>query len=290
LILGESGTGKELIARAIHEHSARATHPFVAVDCGALTETILASELFGHVRGAFTGAVSDKKGVFEEAQGGTCFLDEIGNLNLNTQSKLLRVLQEHEIKRVGSTRPIKIDARVIAATNKNLDELVKRGEYRDDLFYRLNVVTLAVPPLRDRREDIPALARHFLRRYQPGSGKASISISREAMQRLTAYSWPGNVRELENVIERALVLSRECVIMPEDLPAEVRNRAGEKIPAMAQGEALVVSDLPSLDEVKRRYLHYVLSRCSGNMSRAAKTLNIDRRSLYRMLLRYKNES
>jgi DNA-binding NtrC family response regulator len=290
LIMGESGTGKELIARAIHEHSTRAGHSFVAVDCGALTETILASELFGHTRGAFTGAVSDKKGVFEEAQGGTCFLDEIGNLNLNTQSKLLRVLQEHEIKRVGSTKAIKIDARVIAATNKNLEELVKRGEYRDDLFYRLNVVTIRVPPLRERREDIPALARHFLRKYEPESGKKGVAISHEAMQRLTAYSWPGNVRELENVIERAIVLSREAVITPEDLPAEIRNRAGENTPAPTHNEALVVSDLPSLDEVKRRYLHYVLSRCSGNMSRAAKTLNIDRRSLYRMLLRYKNES
>ena len=290
LIMGESGTGKELIARAIHEHSTRAGHSFVAVDCGALTETILASELFGHTRGAFTGAVSDKKGVFEEAQGGTCFLDEIGNLNLNTQSKLLRVLQEHEIKRVGSTKAIKIDARVIAATNKNLEELVKRGEYRDDLFYRLNVVAIRVPPLRERREDIPALARHFLRKYEPESGKKGVAISHDAMQRLTAYSWPGNVRELENVIERAIVLSREAVITPEDLPAEIRNRAGENTPAPTHNEALVVSDLPSLDEVKRRYLHYVLSRCSGNMSRAAKTLNIDRRSLYRMLLRYKNES
>lgn len=290
LILGESGTGKELIARAIHEHSSRATHPFVAVDCGALTETILASELFGHTRGAFTGAIAEKKGVFEEAQDGTCFLDEIGNLNVNTQSKLLRVLQEHEIKRVGSTKAIKIDTRVIAATNRNLEDLVKRGEYRDDLFYRLNVVTIRVPPLRERREDIPALAKHFLRRYQTESGKSNVTASQEAMQRLTAYSWPGNVRELENVIERAVVLSRESVITPEDLPSEIRNRSSDNAPAAIQSEALVVSDLPSLDEVKRRYLHYVLTRCSGNMSRAAKTLNIDRRSLYRMLLRYKNES
>jgi DNA-binding NtrC family response regulator len=193
LILGESGTGKELIARAIHQHSPRANRPFVAVDCGALTETILESELFGHVRGAFTGALADKRGVFEEAQGGTCFLDEIGGISGNMQARLLRVLQEHEIRRVGGKDWIKVDVRVVAATNHNLPEAVRKGEFRQDLYYRLDVVAVHLPPLRERVQDIVLLARHFLQRYTQESGKSVSAISDKAMELLCAYRWPGNI-------------------------------------------------------------------------------------------------
>lgn len=288
LILGESGTGKEVIARAIHQHSPQALGPFVAVDCGALTETLLESELFGHARGAFTGAVMDKEGVFEEAAGGTCFLDEIGNISLNMQAKLLRVLQEHEVRRVGGKEWVKVDVRVLAATNQNLAELVKKGVFRQDLYYRLNVVTIQLPPLRERMKDIPALAHVFLKRYSLASGKSLTSISDEAMQMLLAYSWPGNIRELENVIEQAVVLSNQPMLMPEDLPVEVREGVNCKSsPDVSPDEQSFFSGTPSLEEVKRRYVLYALSRTHGNISQAAKILDIDRRSLYRILERYK---
>jgi DNA-binding NtrC family response regulator len=196
LILGESGTGKELIAQAIHQHSPRASRPFIAVDCGALTETLLESELFGHARGAFTGAVADKKGVFEEADGGTCFLDEIGDISPGMQAKLLRVLQEHEVRRVGGKDWLKVDVRVVAATNRNLAELVKKGTFRQDLYYRLDVVAIHLPPLRERVEDIPLLARYFLNHYSQESGKPVSAVSDKAMELLCAYSWPGNIRQL----------------------------------------------------------------------------------------------
>jgi DNA-binding NtrC family response regulator len=288
LILGESGTGKELIARAIHQHSPRARRPFVAVDCGVLTETLLESELFGHVRGAFTGAVMDKKGVFEEAQGGTCFLDEIGDITPNMQAKLLRVLQEHEVRRVGGKEWIKVDVRVVAATNRHLAELVRKRAFRHDLYYRLNVITILLPPLRERREDIPALAYRFLRRYSQENGKEVTAISDEAMELLRAYSWPGNIRELENTIERAVTLARQPMLMPEDLPAEVREGvASEWSPDLSLEEQSFFAGTPTLDEVDKRYIQYALSRTQGNLSRAAKILDIDRRSLYRMLERFK---
>jgi DNA-binding NtrC family response regulator len=287
LVLGESGTGKELIARAIHEHSPQAGKPFVAVDCGALTETLLASELFGHVRGAFTGAVVDKKGVFEEADGGTCFLDEIGNINIETQAKLLRVLQEHEVKRVGSQRSVKVDVRIIAATNKDLKALIRIGAFREDLYYRVKVVTIRLPPLRERRDDIPRLAEYFLRRYRSDNRKPVNSISDAAMDLLRNYAWPGNIRELENVIERAVVLSNQLVLTPEDLPAEIRYPHDWKECITTGDETFRLMDTPTLEEVKKRYLLHVLALSHGNVSRAAKTLNIDRRSLYRMLVRYK---
>jgi two-component system response regulator AtoC len=287
LIFGESGTGKELFARAIHQHSLRASCPFVAVDCGALTETLLASELFGHVRGAFTGAVTDKKGVFEEAEGGTCFLDEIGDIGPDMQSKLLRVLQEHEVRRVGVQKWIKVDVRIIAATNKDLGKLAKAGAYREDLYYRLNVISICLPPLRERREDIPALARHFLKGYGQANGKRVAAISDEAMELLCAYSWPGNIRELENTIEQALVLSNQSMLTPDDLPLAVRqNTPSGPARNRLDGEPFHFSDTPSLEEVKKRYVLHVLSHAQGNISRAAKMLNIDRRSLYRMLARY----
>jgi two-component system, NtrC family, response regulator AtoC len=288
LILGESGTGKELIARAIHQHSSRAAQPFVAVDCGALTETLLESELFGHVRGAFTGAVSNKKGVFEEAEGGTCFLDEINDINLNLQAKLLRVLQEHEVRRVGAPKSIKVDVRVVAATNKELQQLVSKGVLREDLYYRLKVVSIYLPPIRERPEDIPSLAEHFIRRYSHDAGKPVTSISNEAMKLLCGYPWPGNVRELENVIDRAVALSRQPTLTPEDLPVEVREgKASGFSRSTAQEEEFVFPGTPTVEEVKRRYVLHVLGLTQGNISRAAKIMDIDRRSLHRMLARYK---
>jgi len=290
LILGESGTGKELIARAVHEHSPQAGKPFVAVDCGALTETLLASELFGHVRGAFTGAVSDKKGVFEEADGGTCFLDEIGNINLETQAKLLRVLQEHEVKRVGSQRAVKVDVRIIAATNKDLKALLRSGAFREDLYYRIKVVTIRLPPLRERKDDIPRLAEYFLRRYRSDNRKPVNAISDEAMDLLRSYSWPGNIRELENVIERAVVLSNQPVLGPDDLPPEIRHPSDWKEYEALADKTFHIGDTPTLDVVKKRYILHVLALSQGNITRAAKMLNIDRRSLYRILDRYKARS
>jgi DNA-binding NtrC family response regulator len=290
LILGESGTGKELIARAIHQHSPRAGHPFVAVDCGALTETLLESELFGHVRGAFTGAVTDKKGVFEEADGGTCFLDEIGDISRNMQAKLLRVLQEHEVRRVGGKDWAKVDVRVVAATNQNLGELVRKGAFRQDLYYRLNVVAIHLPPLRERVEDIPVLVRYFLDRYSQESEKSVTAVADKTMELLCAYSWPGNIRELENTIEQAVALSSQQILTPEELPLEVRDRVDAKsFQNLSQDEQFLFPDTPSLEEVKKRYVLHVLSRNQGNVSRTAKILNIDRRSLYRMLARYKIE-
>lgn len=288
LILGESGTGKELTARAIHQHSPRARRPFVAVDCGVLTETLLESELFGHVRGAFTGAVTDKKGVFEEAQGGTCFLDEIGDISPNLQAKLLRVLQEHEIRRVGGKEWVKVDVRIVAATNRDLAELVKKRAFRHDLYYRLNVITLYLPPLRERGEDVSALAHYFLKRYSQENEKEVAAISNEAMDLLRAYSWPGNIRELENAIERAVALARQPILTPEDLPAEVREDVAPVWSHdLSQEEQSFFANTPTLAEVNKHYVRYVLSHTQGNMSRAAKILDIDRRSLYRMLERFK---
>ena len=288
LILGESGTGKELIARAIHEHSPRANRPFVAVDCGALTETILESELFGHMRGAFTGAVSDKKGVFEEAQGGTCFLDEIGGISPHMQARLLRVLQEHEIRRVGGKEWLPVDVRVLAATNQDLSEAVTKGQFRQDLYYRLDVVTVNLPPLRQRTDDIPLLAYHFLRYYSQDGGKPVSTISDKAMELLSAYHWPGNIRELEHAIEQAVALSYHPVLTAEDLPAEVREQRAHRFPAAAASTSLFnFPDTPSLEEVKKRYVRHVLQLAEGNVSATARILNVDRRSLYRMLARYK---
>lgn len=290
LILGESGTGKELIARAIHQHSPRASGPFVAVDCGALTETLLESELFGHVRGAFTGAVADKKGVFEEAEGGTCFLDEIGDISPVMQAKLLRVLQEQEVKRVGAQKWVRVDVRVIAATNKNLEDLVKKETFREDLYYRLKVVTIYLPALRERPEDIPSLSEYFLRRYSRESGKSVTVISDRVMELMRAYRWPGNIRELENAIEQAVVFASQSVLMPEDLPAQVRDETpANSRDSASQNEFSLLSDSPSLEEMKKRYVLHVIERTQGNISQAARMLNIDRRSLYRMLARYKIE-
>jgi two-component system response regulator AtoC len=290
LILGESGTGKEMIARAVHEHSPRANRPFVAVDCGALTETLLESELFGHTRGAFTGAVADKKGVFEEAQGGTCFLDEIGGISANLQARLLRVLQEHEVRRVGGKEWLPVDVRVVAATNYNLHEAVSHGEFRQDLYYRLNVVAIHLPPLRERQEDIPLLVEHFLKYYSVENGKSIATVSDKAMDLLRSYSWPGNIRELENAIEQAVALSYQPILAAEDLPRDVREQESARfsLPGSEDGQFLF-ADTPSLEEVKKRYVLQVLKQTQGNVSATARILNVDRRSLYRMLARYKVE-
>lgn len=290
LILGESGTGKELIARAIHEHSPRANRPFVAVDCGALTETILESELFGHMRGSFTGAFADKKGVFEDAQGGTCFLDEIGGISQNMQARLLRVLQEHQIRRVGGKDWLPVDVRVVAATNQNLSEAVAKGDFRQDLYYRLDVITIRLPPLRERADDIPLLAQHFLKYYGQQSGKPVPAFSEKALELLSSYPWPGNIRELENAVEQAVALSYQPVLTPEDLPREVRDQRAARIASLAsQNEQFVFPDTPSLEDVKKRYVLHVLQLTGGNVSATARILNVDRRSLYRMLARYKIE-
>jgi DNA-binding NtrC family response regulator len=278
LIQGESGTGKELVARAIHGKGPRAKAPFLAVNCGALTETLLESELFGYVRGAFTGATGDKEGLLEAARGGTLFLDEIGETSPALQVKLLRVLQQEEYTPVGGTRNVATDVRVIAASNQNLEALVEEGRFRKDLYYRLNVVTIVVPPLRDRREDIPKLIAHFVRRMR-ADGVSAPRLAARTLDRLIAYDWPGNVRELENTIERLALFSRGRTIEVEDLPEKFRE-------AKPRVEETLFEGLPSLDEIERRYLVHVLSRVEGNRTRAAEILGVDRRTLYRMLERH----
>jgi len=276
LLYGERGTGKELIARSIHYNSSRNGRPFIPVDCGSLIETLMESELFGHVRGAFTGAFSSKKGLIEEADGGTLFLDEVSNLSLSTQAKLLRFLQEHEIKRVGGLESIKVDVRIIAATNQPIEPLVKSGKFREDLFDRLNVVSITLPPLRERKEDIPLLANYFLQKFSEENGKKISHISPEAIEILTQYSWPGNVRELEHTIERAVIFSRNPIILPEDLPKKLLEETkGVEIEA---GEKF----LP-LREIEKRYVLKVLKETGGNKKRASEILGIDRTTLYRIL-------
>ena len=284
LIVGESGAGKELVARSIHQHSTRSAGSFVAVNCGALTETLLEAELFGHVRGAFTGAVNDRKGLWEEAAGGTLFLDEVGETSPALQVKLLRALQEGEIRRVGSSRATQVDARILAATNRNLEHDVKAGKFREDLFYRLSVVTLRVPSLKERRTDIPLLAEHFLSIVLDREGHKQLKLSEETIRTLVAYNWPGNVRELESAIEYAVLHARGHAIVPEDLPEKLQTaqvRAAARSPLSALFE-----DLPALDELERRYLLYILEVTGGNRTRAAEVLGIDRRTLYRMIDRY----
>jgi len=285
LIVGESGTGKELVARSIHKHSPRSSRPFIPVNCGALTETLLESELFGYVRGAFTGATADRKGLWEEAEGGTLFLDEIGETSQAMQVKLLRALQEGEIRRVGSTRPVIVDARVLSATNRDLEREVKAGRFREDLFYRLGVVTLRVPPLRERRSDIPLLAERFLRAASENAGRARLRLSEGALNRLVSYDWPGNVRELESAVEYAALHARGAEVAAEDLPPKLQT-AEVRQAASRSPLAALYEDLPSLDELERRYLQHVLEATGGNRTRTAEILRIDRRTLYRMAERF----
>jgi DNA-binding NtrC family response regulator len=284
LVSGESGTGKELVAQAIHKHGSRATAPFVAVNCGALTETLLESELFGHLKGSFTGAIGNKRGIFEQAGEGTVFLDEISETSASLQVKLLRVLQEREVVPVGSSEPIRVGARVIAASNSDLEKLSASGAFRRDLLYRLNVIQLHLPPLRERREDIHLLVAHFLRKHSPAPS-LPVTLDEDTMRCLTAYSWPGNVRELENVIERAITLSQSGVITINDLPPRIRLQ--EYMPPLsARDLEELFSGLPNLDELERRYILHVLDATGNNRTRTAEILGINRKTLYRMGARY----
>jgi DNA-binding NtrC family response regulator len=285
LIMGQSGTGKELVAQAIHRHSTRASGPFVPINCGALTETLLEAELFGHVKGSFTGATADRRGLWEEAKSGTLFLDEIGETSQAMQVKLLRALQEKEIRRIGATRNIKVDARVIAATNRDLEAEVEAGRFREDLFYRISFVTLKVPALRERRSDIPLLAEKFVRSASENAGHGPLRFQEETVKILVAYDWPGNVRELEAAVEYAALHSHGSEIAPEDLPVKLQSaelREGDSSSPLAA----LYGDLPTLDELERRYLLHVLKEVGGNRTRAAEVMGIDRRTLYRMAERF----
>jgi DNA-binding NtrC family response regulator len=280
LITGESGTGKELLAREIHNQSPRKNARFVVVDCGALVETLFESELFGHVKGSFTGAYETKHGRFEVANGGTIFLDEISNISLNIQAKLLRVIQEREITRVGGTRPIKVDVRMLAATNENLAELVKKGKFREDLFYRLSVVPIHLPPLRERKDDTPLLVDHFLQKYNKRTRKKISTISTAVKKALMEYDWPGNIRELENTIERAVVLSKGDEIELEDLVYHgISSSSSLFHPAGGKHK--------SLDELEKEYIKIVLQAEHGNKSKSAKILGIDRKTLNSKVKKYK---
>lgn len=279
LLQGESGTGKELIARAIHYNGPRVNAPFVAVNCAAITESLLESELFGHEKGAFTGAVTVKRGFFEEADGGTILLDEVGDMSPALQAKLLRVLQEQEIRRVGGNQSIPVDIRVLTSTHRDLWSMVKQKQFREDLYYRLNVVTITLPPLRERREDIPMLAYHFMHTCAAANKKRVIGISPEAMLVLQQANWPGNVRELAHTIESAVVVTSHEIILPDDLPVTLRK----SVPAAPASEFL---DLVTLQELEKRYLIRVLDETHGNKTEAARLLGIDRRTLYRMAERF----
>ncbi|MDT7543383.1 MAG: hypothetical protein QOE33_3287 [Acidobacteriota bacterium] len=280
LIEGESGTGKELVARAIHHNSPRCARPFVAINCGALPETLLESELFGHTKGAFTGATANKAGLLRAAEGGTIFLDEIGEVSAAMQVRLLRAVQEHEVMPVGATAPIAFDARIICATNRDLEREVSEGRFREDLFYRLNVIEIHLPPLRERREDIPLLVRHFITRTAREQGQQEKPITREAMSALINYAFPGNVRELQNAIERAFTLSGAEIDL-ESLPPRVRESAGDAA-TMRDPDGL----RPTLAEIERRYLLETLSAVNQDKARAANILGIDLSTLYRKLKRY----
>ena len=280
LIQGESGTGKELVARAIHERSARATKPFVAVNCAALPETLLESELFGYERGAFTGAAGRKEGRFELADGGTLFLDEVADLSAVTQPKILRVLQEGELERLGGTKSIRVDVRIVAATNQDLAHLVREKRFREDLYYRLHVITVNVPPLRERREDIRLLAEHFVQIYAAKNNRRLEGFTDEAVRRLEGYSWPGNVRELENVVERGVVLARGTLIDVTDLPEEIAGAT-----PLPEGVLSVRIGTP-LAEVEQRLLEATLRATKGNKTLTARLLGIDPRTVSRKLERW----
>jgi DNA-binding NtrC family response regulator len=280
LITGESGTGKELIAREIHCHSLRRNAPFVVVDCGALVETLFESELFGHVKGSFTGAHETKHGRFEVAEGGTIFFDEISNIGLNIQAKLLRTIQEREINRIGSSKAIKVDVRILAATNEDLADAIKKGKFREDLFYRLSVVPIHLPPLRERKEDIPLLVDHFLQKYNKRSKKNITGVSSRALKALKEYDWPGNIRELENTVERAVVLSQGDGIELEDL---MYHGIGGGATALGS----LSGNSKTLEDMEKEYIKAVLQAQAGNKTRAAEILGIDRKTLWAKIKKYK---
>ena len=284
LITGPSGTGKELIAKAIHYDSPRKNRPFISVNCGALTETLLESELFGHEKGAFTGALSMKKGRFELADGGTLFLDEVGDMPPPLQVKLLRVLQEMEFERVGGTKTIKVDVRVLSASNRNIKEVVAEGNFREDLFYRLNVINIEVPSLRERPEDIRLLVNHFIEKYRQDEGKEKIELSPEAWKILYSYRWPGNVRELENIIERAVVLKADRVIGQEDLPPELSEKREE-----LEVERFIPPDAPlqkTLEQIEEKLIRRALDHCDNVQSHAAEMLGITKSLIQHKMKKY----
>jgi two-component system response regulator HydG len=283
LITGESGTGKELVARAVHDASARSEKEFVAVNCAAIPAELVESELFGHTGQAFTGARAARAGLFETADGGTLFLDEIGELPLNVQPKLLRVLQEGTIRRVGDSREKQIDVRVIAATNRDLERAVANGEFREDLYWRVNVIHLHVPPLRERAVDVPLLVEHFLAKIAKKQNQVSRSIAPDALALLTAYAWQGNVRELENTLERAIALARGAILTVEDLPERIRDSAAQTSAILAAAK----SKRLTLAELEREYILEILREAQGNKSSAAETLGLDRKTLYRKLDEYR---
>ena len=279
LLTGESGTGKELLAKAIHQNSLRADKPFVTVNCGALPENLAESELFGHRKGSFTGAIADRTGKFEAANEGTIFLDEVGELSLPLQVKLLRVIQEREIDKIGNTHSIKVNVRILAATNRNLKTLVEDGQFREDLYYRLSVVTIDVPPLRERREDVPLLAQHFAKQFSDRYAIPGLFLTDEALEKLAQYNWPGNVRELQNVIERVSVLARTDKIGAEELPPEIRV----SLSRIANISLKLPEEGIDLEQVEKEILLQALERHSWNQSQAARYLNISRKTLiYRM--------
>ena len=277
LILGESGTGKELVANLIHERSSRASQPLVKLNCAALTETLLESELFGHERGAFTGAIARKAGRFELADGGSLFLDEIVEMSSVTQAKLLRVLQEQEFERVGGIQTIHVDVRIISATNKNLTEEVREGRFREDLYYRLNVVPIQLPPLRERREDIPVLAEHFLKHYAAKNHRAVRQILPEALDLLMRYNWPGNIRELENAIERGVIIAQGELLTPDELPIALRQNT----PSIHD-----TANTGSLKDMEREHISKTLAQVGGNRTQAAKILGITRKTLQNKIKEY----
>jgi len=287
LILGESGTGKELVARAIHFNGSRKQKPFIPINCGAIPAELLESELFGHVRGSFTGAVADKPGKFETANRGTIFLDEIGTMPLHLQMKLLRVLQDQEVERVGSTRRTKLDVRVISATNADIEERVRRGEFRDDLYYRLNVIPIHLPPLRNRREDIPLLTKHFLRKICTDMRRPVLEMTQEALRMLEDYHWPGNVREMENVIERAVALTDSDIIDCQDLPPQIGgvSRQGDRVPSLhVPEEGLDLTG--TIAHIEQILIRQALEKSHHVKARAAALLNINRTTLVEKIRRY----
>ena len=281
MIRGESGTGKDLIARAIHHHSPRCGGPFVTINCAALPETLLESELFGHKKGSFTGAIKDKEGLFSVANGGTFFLDEVGNTSLSIQVKLLRVLEDKKITPVGDTKPVEVDVRLIAATNADLEEDVKAGRFRADLFYRLNVIPIQIPSLRERKDDIPLLVDYFVSRFCSRVNTGSKKVSERAMTLLTGYKWPGNVRELENTIERAVLLNRSDSLDIADFP----EKLSQTEPVSLVKEAAPAN--PTLESIEKAYIHYVMEQADGKKAEAARILGIDTSTLYRKIERYK---
>jgi two-component system, NtrC family, response regulator AtoC len=283
LVTGESGSGKELVARDVHRRSKRANGPFVAINCAALPETLLESELFGHVKGAFTDAKASKRGLFAEATGGTLFLDEVGEMPIGMQAKLLRALEERSVRPVGGTAEVPFDARLVTATNRDLESLVESGRFREDLYYRINVVHVDVPPLRARGSDVLLLAQHFITKLAGPMGKKVTGFSSAVAERLISYSWPGNVRELQNCIERAIALARFEELTVEDLPPKVR----EYKPSFVVVATEDPTDLVTMEEVERRYIQRVMEAVGQNKTQAAKVLGFDRTTLYRKLERYK---